>query len=172
MDWLKTLGQIAPTIASVLGGPFAGLAVSFAGKALGMSDTTVQSVKDAISKGQMTGDQILALKQAEIEFKQHLADKDLTLEQLSVSNTNSARDMQKTTRSKIPAILAIVVTMGFFGILGYMLKYPAAATSQPLLIMLGSLGTAWVAIINFYFGSSHGSQMKDDKIAALQSLKS
>jgi len=57
--------------------------------------------------------------------------------------------------------LAILVTVGFFGILvGMMME--TFRTSEALMLMLGSLGTAWTGIIAFYFGSSAGSQAKDD----------
>ena len=39
MEWLK---QIAPTIATCLGGPLAGLAVSAVSKALGIDESQVQ----------------------------------------------------------------------------------------------------------------------------------
>jgi len=71
--------------------------------------------------------------------------------------------MQKETKSYVPPALAALVTIGFFGILlGLMLGY--AKQSNELLVMLGSLGTAWTGIIAFYFGSSSGSQAKDQLI--------
>jgi hypothetical protein len=57
--------------------------------------------------------------------------------------------------------MAIVVTQGFSGILiGLMTEH--FKTSGALMLMLGSIGTAWTGIIAFYFGSSAGSQAKDD----------
>ena len=84
----------------------------------------------------------------------------LDFEKLATDDRKSARDMQAATKSSIPAILAVFVTTGFFGILtALMMGY--AQKSDELMIMLGSLGTAWTGIIGFYFGSSAGSQEKD-----------
>ena len=69
--------------------------------------------------------------------------------------------MQINTKSIVPAILAIGVTIGFFGIL-IGLMTDNVTKSDALLLMLGSLGTAWTAIVSFYFGSSASSQNKDD----------
>jgi hypothetical protein len=38
LDWRKTLGTVAPAIATALGGPLAGVAVGMAAKALGLGD--------------------------------------------------------------------------------------------------------------------------------------
>jgi hypothetical protein len=69
--------------------------------------------------------------------------------------------MQSTTKSSVPAFLATIVTLGFFGIMGFMVYMPAFTASAPLLVLLGSLGTSWTMIVGFYFGSSQGSQNKD-----------
>jgi hypothetical protein len=57
----------------------------------------------------------------------------------------------------------LLVTIGFFGILVGMMT-ESFKTSEALMLMLGSLGTAWTGIIAFYFGSSAGSQAKDSLI--------
>ena len=155
MDWLKT---IAPTIATALGGPLAGLAIEAVSKAIGIDP---QDVKATISEGKLTADQIMLLKQAEIEMAARAQEMGLDFAKLNVDDRKSAREMQAETRSYIPAVLAISVTMGFFGILVGMMT-ETFKTSDALMLMLGSLGTAWTGIIAFYFGSSAGSQAKDD----------
>jgi len=155
MDWLKT---IAPTIATALGGPLAGLAIEAVSKAIGIDPKDVQST---ISEGKLSSDQIMLLKQAEIDMAARAQEMGLDFAKLNVEDRKSAREMQAETRSYIPAILAVSVTIGFFGILIGMMTETFKA-SDALMLMLGSLGTAWTGIIAFYFGSSAGSQAKDD----------
>jgi hypothetical protein len=154
MEWLKS---VAPTIASALGGPLAGLAVEAVSKAIGIDPKDVQSTIDS---GKLTSEQIGQIKLAEIEMAARAQELGLDFEKLSVQDRSSARDMQSATRSMIPSVLAMLVTVGFFGILvGLMTEQ--FKTSDALMMMLGSLGTAWTGIIAFYFGSSAGSQAKD-----------
>ena len=158
MNWLT---QIAPTIATCLGGPLAGLAVTALSKLFGVAPDQVQSM---INDNKLSADQIAMVQQEEIKFKEQTQALGLNFEQLAVEDRKSARDMQTTTQSLIPPILSVLVTAGFFGILAYLMVSPADTSNTPLMIMLGSLGTAWTGIIAFYFGSSAGSQKKDQML--------
>jgi membrane-bound ClpP family serine protease len=157
MDWLM---KLVPTIATCLGGPLAGLAVTAVSKALGIDEDKVQ---DVIDSGKLNAEQIASLKQAEIELQRQAQELGLNFEQLAVQDRASARDLQKETKSIIPPVLSILVTIGFFGILGGLMS-GKIMTSDALMLMLGSLGTAWTGIIAFYFGSSASSQAKDNMI--------
>jgi len=154
MDWLKTL---APTIASCLGGPLAGMAVEAVSKSLGIDPNAVQ---DTINSGKLTADQIASIQSAEIALKAKAQEMNLDFEQLAVQDRKSARDMQTTTKSFIPPLLALIITLGFFGILVGMMT-GKVTSSDALMLLLGSLGTAWTGVISFYFGSSASSQNKD-----------
>ena len=154
MDWLKTL---APTIASCLGGPLAGMAVEAVSKSLGIDPNAVQ---DTINSGKLTADQIASIQSAEIALKAKAQEMSLDFEQLAVQDRKSARDMQTTTKSFIPPLLALIITLGFFGILVGMMT-GKVTSSDALMLLLGSLGTAWTGVISFYFGSSASSQNKD-----------
>jgi len=158
MNWLT---QIAPTIATCLGGPLAGLAVTALSKLFGVAPDQVQSM---INDNKLSADQIAAVQQEEIRFKEQTQALGLNFEQLAVEDRKSARDMQTTTQSIIPPLLSILVTVGFFGILAYLMVTPTDTANTPLMIMLGSLGTAWTGIIAFYFGSSAGSRAKDQML--------
>ena len=159
MDWLK---QIAPTVASALGGPLAGIAVSAISKAIGVEE---DKVNDLISSNKMTPEQIAQIKVAEIELKKQEQELGLNFEKLAVDDRKSAREMQMTTRSLVPPILAGTITVGFFGILILLLLGKVEGDNNTILIMLGSLSTAWTGIIAYYFGSSAGSQAKTEIMA-------
>lgn len=159
-DWKKLVGTVAPMLGTALGGPLGGLAVQAIGSALGLSDATEDKISQALAGAKP--EDLLKLKAADQQFVQDMRALDIDMERINAANTDSARTMQTTTRSKVPAILAILVTIGFFGILLGMMTGSLAASEQgALLIMLGALGAAWGSVINFYFGSSNGSQAKD-----------
>lgn len=168
MDILKTfgplIGSVAPTIATALGGPVAGLAVkAISGALFGHDSATEDEIRTVLANP--TGDQLAALKKIDADFAVQMKALDIDLERIAAGDRASARDMQKETKDWIPRALAVSVTVGFFAILLYMLIYGLPTTgNEALLLLLGALQTAWGGIIAFYFGSSSGSQQKDKMI--------
>jgi len=165
MDWLK---QIAPTIATAMGGPLAGMAVSAISKAVGVEPDQVQ---DMIANNKLSAEQIAQVKLAEIELQKQAQELGLNFSKLEVEDRKSAREMQATTRSIMPPILAGAVTVGFFAIMTLMFFNKVDSNNPAILMMLGSLGTAWTGIIAYYFGSSAGSQAKTDLLSKAGPVK-
>lgn len=168
MDLLKTfgplIGSVAPSIATALGGPLAGMATKALSQALlGNEDGSEDDLKAAMN--QANPEQLAALKKIDADFKVQMKSLDIDLERISVDDRKSARSMQVETKDWIPRALAVSVTAGFFAILLYMLVYGLPTSgNEALLLLLGALQTAWGGIIAFYFGSSSGSQKKDSMI--------
>ena len=165
MDWLK---QIAPTIATALGGPLAGMAVSAISKAIGVDP---EKVGDLISSNKLSADQIAQVKIAEIELQKQAQELGLNFAKLEVEDRKSAREMQATTRSIVPPALAAIITIGFFSILIMMMLGKVDGNNPTILMMLGSLSTAWTGIVAYYFGSSAGSQAKTDLLSKAPAIK-
>lgn len=89
------------------------------------------------------------------EIDARVAETQARLEQIAADDRKSARDMQVATRSWVPDVLALLITAGFFGFLFYLMEYEPPAGSKDILnIMLGSLGTAWLCVVYFYYGST------------------
>ena len=161
-DLLKT---IAPLLGTALGGPLGGAAAAFIADKLGLDSKTVKDVSEVLNSSKMDPAQIAQIKLAEIDFQKFCKTHEIDLSKLDVENTKDARDMQKQTRSYFPATLSTFVTTGFFGILITMLVYEYKPT-EPLLIMLGALGAAFGAVVNFWLGSSNGSQRKSEMLGS------
>ena len=167
-EFLKTL---APTLASALLGPLGGVAVGALGKVFGIDGATTTDITKAFADGKLTPEQLSAIKQLELKLQAEEKERGFRYSELEFKDTQGARQMQIATMSNIPPILALLVTVGFFGILIFMIVNSSYKPTEPLLVMLGSLGTAWTMIIGFYFGSSHGSQRKDNLLAQSPALE-
>lgn len=168
MEWLK---KLAPLLGAALGGPLGGAAAAFLADRLGVDSKTVSAVTDVLNSGKMTPEQISAIRLAEIEFQKFLESNKIKLEEIEAADRGSARTMQAATKSAMPAVLTLLITFEFFGVLGWMLYDTTVVDNPPLLIMLGSLGTAWTGACAFWFGTTSGSKAKTDLLANSAPIK-
>lgn len=163
MDWLK---QIAPLLGTALAGPLGGAAAAFLADKLGVEERTVQAVTNVLTDTKLTPEQIANVKLAEIEFQKFLKQNQIDLEQIHAGDRKDARGMFSITRSKMPALLSVMVTVGYFAILtGMMVGQLKVSDSQALLLMLGSLSTAWGVVMAFWFGTTSDSGRKTEMLA-------
>jgi hypothetical protein len=141
------------------------MAVSALGDALGISEPTQAKIEQAFKTSQLSGDQLVAVKLAEQNLALKLEELGVKREELAVENVKDARNMQIQTRSWFPAALSFMVVAGYFGILtGLLVGTLTLSDNQSLLILIGALSTAFGGVLNFWLGSSHGSQSKDQLV--------
>jgi len=141
---IALIASIAPTIAKLVGTKLESVATDKIKQALGVEElpTSLSSVD------------IEKIKSADNELM-------LELYRLDVTDRDSARKLALVDNT--PKVLSYVITFGFFGMLILnSINYLPAVNESVMNIMIGSLGTAWVSIVNYYFGSSLGSRNKNE----------
>jgi len=110
-----------------------------------------------------------AATQAQDELQEaewHHAEK---IASVTEQDTASARWRQAAVRDYVPSLLGLGVTIGFFTLLWFLCHKTIPESNQRIFdIMLGSLGTAWLSIVAYYFGSSAGSAEKTALLAKMQ----
>jgi hypothetical protein len=74
----------------------------------------------------------------------------------------AAAEKQMPVQDPTPRNLAYLLTLGFFGLL-FMLCFKSAPGPNlaMLNIVLGSLGTAWVGAMAYFFGATQAGRAKD-----------
>jgi hypothetical protein len=174
MDWQAIIKTVAPWIGTAVAGPLGGMAMEAAANALGVPEKTSAALKQALAG--VTPDQMLALKKADQDFAiqmQTLGFKNVSdLEAIAAGDRKDARGMQIAQRSWVPAGLSILVTAGFFVLLGgMMLGWLKVSDSQALILMLGSLSTGWGMVMAFWFGTTADSGRKTDLLAQAPAIK-
>lgn len=161
--------------AASLGGPAGVMAANMIGKAIGVDkiEPTPSGIEAAITAAQAKDPEILLkLKQVEADFQVKMQELGIEsvehLEQIAADDRANARARQIAVKDYIPGTMAISVTAGFFGLLAFLILREIPATSHDVIIaMVGTLGTAWVGIVTYYFGSSKGSSDKTSLIEKL-----
>lgn len=168
MDWMSTLKSLAPTVASAFLGPLGGVAVAAVGNLLGVSDATQDKIAEVIKNGQLTPEQISELKKLELQYQENEKERRFKYSELEFRDTASAREMQSSTLSLTPSILTWIVVTITLLCEGMLLFNQVPEGADPIIIgrVLGTMDSALIMVLGFWFGSSHGSQNKDAIIAS------
>ena len=162
MDWLKT---IAPTVATALGGPLAGLAVDALGKAFGWEESTTEKVQELLASGQLNADQIAAIKVAEMDLIKHERELGFKFDELLIKDRDSARQREAAVKDNTNKVLAYVVVGAFIAMVASILMGWSKAESVMAGTLVGYLSAKAEQVLAYYFGSTKGSADKTALIA-------
>jgi hypothetical protein len=180
MDWRSIGAEVAkaaPILGALLSATPAGAVISGAG-ALIASVLGVEPTPGAINAALADPASLVRLREIEARHAEELQRLVMQAEanriaadtaelQTAAADRADARDLAAKTNSNAPAILAMVITGGFFGVLSFMIGTNWTPTDNPsLLLLMGALSTSWGSVVNYFFGTSAGSARKDLVIAA------
>ena len=171
-NWKDIVRGIAPTLATALGGPAAGAAVSALSRVfLGKSDGT-QDELDARLSGPLTPEDELKLKAAEQDYVKSLIDAATKLEAIEAQDREGARQREEATHDATTHILAyaVIILLATALIVLSVLKIPTD-NRDALNQLIGVLYLAVGNVLGYYFGTSAGSKAKDVVLGKLASAK-
>jgi len=182
-DVANVVEKLAPTMASCFGGPLAGTAVAALEGVFGLvpkPDQTTDQRQDVVAAA-LTGatpDQLAAVRKADEDFQARMAElgfKDAeTLASLTVQDRESARQMQVSTRSMTQPALAWLVIAASLALMGAIVLGAVHMGDPVTANMIGNI-TGYLfseskAVLQFYFGSSSGSEEKTRLLAKAQPI--
>jgi len=154
------LKQIAPTIATALGGPVAGMAVrALSIGLLGRDDGSADDLAEVLAAA--TPDQVTEIKRIDADFKIKMKQLDIDLEALVVADRKSARDMQMALKTNLVPGMAVFILTSFVAVTAATLLGYTKVDSVLAGTLIGYISAKAEQVISFYFGSSNSSQNKD-----------
>lgn len=163
--WLFTAAS------TLLPGPLA-TAAQKVGEAIGKDvSPDLSAISEAVAGA--TPEQLQAIKAADQQYQldmqkagfQHVED----LLKMTFDDTANARAREVAVRDNTPRILAYGVSGLVVLIEGFMLLHGIPKTVDPVIAgrILGTLDSALILVLGYYFGSSRGSDAKNEIISNL-----
>jgi len=166
-DWKATLGTVAPGLATMLGGPLAGMATSAVMGYFGIESTgDATQDEDLLSRAVMgmSPADAVELKKVEADLAVELKKADVDIYKVEVEDRISARIMrEKLGGDYLAATIAILVVIGWL-VVNYTIFSKVEAFPNKEIITGGmrTLDAALMCVLFFLFGSSSGSRKKDE----------
>jgi hypothetical protein len=177
-DVASVVENLAPTIASVIGGPLAGSGVSALEKLFGLTPAPAASPSDRLNDvaaaiAGATPQQLADMRKADQDYAVAMAQagfKDTeTLASLSVQDRTSARDMQVSVRSIMPPVIGSAIIVGSLcaaaAILSGKVSYANTTEATMVGTVIGYLFSEAKAVLSFYFGSTRDTEQTNDLLA-------
>jgi len=173
MNWLETIKKLAPTVAAALCGPFSGVAEIAIGAAMGLDSPTKDAIEKALTKGQLTPEALARIKELELDYQNQEAERGFKFSELEFKDRDSARSMAVATHSVTPSLLTWMIVLLTLIAEGMLLFNQVPPGADPIIIgrVLGTMDSALVMVLSFWFGSNSNSQRKTELLAQAQPLK-
>lgn len=174
-DWKSIVGTVAPTLATALGGPLAGVAVkTIATKLLNKPGASEDEVAEAVAASDPQS--LVRLREIDLEFKKSMTDAGIKLEEIAAGDRASARQREIATgdfwtmRLLAAAVIGGFLTCVYMVLSGYVtgLKDPLVAGMVGTLI--GYASAKADQVVSYYFGSSASSHRKDQALTDIAKM--
>ena len=159
------LKSVAPTVASVLAGPLAGIAVAGLGKAFGIDNPTLDTITKTIQGGKITPEGMLELQKLDAEFREHEAGRGFKYADLELKDRDSARqaNVQGGTQTKL-FWLSLFLLSASIGTEIYILLNGLPREVPDIIAgrIVGLLESITMLVLGYWYGSSSGSHQKTE----------
>lgn len=174
MSWIDTLKAVAPTVATALGSPMAGVAVSALGSIFGIDAPTQDKIAKVFKAGQLTPEALEKIQTMELEYREHEAQRGVTYVELAFKDRDSARQASVSggTLNKLFWLsLWLLSTVLGAELCVLALGVPHGVPEIIVGRILGMLDGVALQVMNFWYGTSHGSSEKTALLAASTPVK-
>lgn len=176
-DLVSALKTLAPTLATMLGGPLAGTAVTALEGAFGLqSGAGEKGITDVLQNGTMTTEQMANVRAADQKHAEIIAQQGIDIQKLNLDHTaamekiaaddrDSARKRESTVQDHTSRNLAYLIVAGAGAVIWATLMGYAKADSVMAGTIIGYVISEAKQVLTYYFGSSASSDKKTEMIA-------
>ena len=153
-NWKSIVKAVAPTLATALGGPLAGMATKAISEGiLGSEGATDSDLATAF----LDPDNLVKLKSIEKDFEVRMRELDIDIAALETKDRSSARELAKAKGIEPQVVLSSIFIGGFFVVLWVLFSGSVVLTDSMeklAYLLLGVLSSGVTMVLKFWFGGS------------------